>query len=69
LDSAAGEGLSYSGESIPLEPEDVESLPRESTPESTAAALTGQAFTEAEKSLQTTIAEFLRLPDHGPGRG
>jgi len=62
------DGLSYNGETIPIEPGNtpqlaraVEALRGESAPEPPPADLTEQAFAKAEKALQTVIAEFSRL--------
>ena len=61
------EGLSYGGETIPLEPENapklasaVEALRAESAPEPPADPKE-QAFAKAEKAIQTAIAELTRL--------
>jgi len=62
------DGLSYNGETIPIEPGNtpqlaraVEALRGESAPEPPPADPIEQAFAKAEKALQTVIAEFSRL--------
>jgi len=62
------EGLSYNGETIPMEPGNtpqleraVEALRGEVTPETSPADPAGQAFAKAEKAVETALAEFSRL--------
>ena len=65
--SVTDEGLSYGGETIPMDPENaprlahaVEALRAEAAPELPADPAE-QAFVKAEKAIQTAIAELTRL--------
>ena len=62
------EGLSFNGETIPLEPENAPKLAQaadairsEAAPEPEPLDPAAQAFAKAEKSLHTALAEFRRL--------
>ena len=62
------DGLSYNGETIPLEPGNtpqlaraVEALRNELAPEAPPVDLAEQAFAKAGKAVETALAEFSRL--------
>src|SRR5437868_3723588 len=62
------DGLSYAGETIPMEPENapalaraVEALRAEAVAPEPPPDPVGQAFAKAEKAVQTALAEFTRL--------
>jgi len=64
------EGISYGGETIPMEPDNlvklaqaVEALRKESLPEAAPVDAAAATFTKAERSFQTALTEFGRLQD------
>ena len=66
--AVSDEGITYHGETIPLESEHapqvvaaVDALRSELTPEAPPADPAVQAFAKAEKSLRAALAEFERL--------